>query len=86
MAPSERSVTEYFKVHGGHTNFYYYSDLDKRIKADGKEIDIWCHGHMHCHNDYMLENVRVLSNARGYVGYETMQNWPGFQPDFRIEL
>lgn len=84
MAPSGRSVSPLHK-NEYKSNFYYYSSMEKRILAEGGDIDFWMHGHMHCHNNYPIGNVRVLSNARGYRGYESEEAL-GFQPQFRIEL
>ena len=36
------------------------------------DIVVWCHGHMHDAVDYELEQCRIVSNPRGYFGYESV--------------
>jgi predicted phosphodiesterase len=83
MAPSIRSISKVYER--SNANHYYYSDMEKRILADGQDIDLWVHGHTHTHNDYVIGNVRVISNARGYRGYESEAS-VGFQPNFRVDV
>lgn len=47
----------------------YCSNLENFI-LDRKNIKYWVHGHLHCINDYMVGTCNVLSNSRGYIGYE----------------
>lgn len=84
MAPTPKSIDRRF-INSWRDNFYYYSDLEKRILADGQEIDLWFHGHTHAFADYNVGNVRVVCNPRGYNGYEP-QSKVGYQPEFRVEL
>jgi hypothetical protein len=41
---------------------------------------VWIHGHTHYHVDYHIFGTRVLSNPRGYKGFETIANY------FEIEV
>ena len=81
-APSEQSVNEYYK-----TDFYmnggYRSNLDEFI-LDNPQIKVWVHGHMHDPVDYRIGDTRVLSNPRGYLGYE--QQARTFDPGFYFEV
>jgi len=68
MAPSFNSVAPHYRqAHWLQMNFLYYTDMETRIMADGQEIDLWFHGHMHHSIDYMIGNVKVILNARGYA-------------------
>lgn len=72
-APTELSLdpmyTEQYHMNGG-----YHSRCADFI-MDHTNIKLWCHGHIHCPNDYMVgDHTRVISNPRGYKGYETMAN------------
>ena len=69
-APSYESIAAEYRNHvDGWVNYAYYSDLTSLI-LDNPQIKLWCHGHVHCMNDYMMGNCRVVSNPRGYCGYE----------------
>lgn len=81
MAPSWNSIAPHFRAEI-MSNYLYFSDLEKRIAADGKDIDFWAHGHIHWPADYLLGKTRVLCNPRGYA----MEAMPDFNPNFRIEL
>lgn len=81
MAPSFASVSERFR-HDRISNGAYASDLSHLI-LDNPNIRVWCHGHMHDATDYMIGDTRVVSNPRGYVGYEDTD---GFDPNFSFEL
>jgi hypothetical protein len=39
---------------------------------------------MHNQSDYMVGDTRVLTNPRGYAGYETIANT--FDPNFYFEV
>ncbi len=67
-APSDLSVNEYYK-NDYHMNGGYRSNLEDLI-FDHPQIKVWCHGHMHDACDYMIGSTRVLTNPRGYKGYE----------------
>lgn len=80
-APSFMSVHEKYKkdrlMNGG-----YASELGDFI-LDNPNIKYWVHGHMHDSVDYMIGNTRILSNPRGYVGYESDN---GFDVNFTFEV
>lgn len=67
-APSFKSVPEQF-AHDQLMNGGYASDLSEFI-LDNENIKVWTHGHMHDPVDYMIGDTRIVSNPRGYVGYE----------------
>ena len=46
-------------------------------------VDLWIHGHTHHCVDYVEHGIRVVSNQRGYVGYELAT---GFDPDKVITI
>jgi hypothetical protein len=67
-APSKKSVKPGYEkdlIVGGA----YSSDLDEFILSH-PQIKVWVHGHTHDKFDYMIGSTRIVSNARGYVGYE----------------
>jgi len=51
-------------------NYAYYQDLDNFIMCYDDYIKLWIHGHVHTRNNYMIGNTHVVSNPRGYIGYE----------------
>lgn len=63
-------------------NGAYTSDLSDLI-LDHENIRVWVHGHMHDPVDYQVGNTRVLSNPRGYQGYEDTSD---FNPNFTFEV
>lgn len=74
-APSFRSVNaKYANDH--YNNGAYASELCDLI-LDNPNIRYWFHGHMHDAADYQIGDCRVISNPRGYVGYE---NTFGYTP------
>ncbi|MGF9563961.1 metallophosphoesterase [Neorhizobium sp. JUb45] len=78
-APSERSLPTADR--GTLSAAAYASDLTDLI-AVGKP-DLWIHGHIHHHSDYMIGDTRVLAYPRGYPGEETFAN---FDPAFVVEV
>lgn len=46
----------------------YYEDLSGILGYS--DIKLHIHGHIHSPNDYLIGDCRVLSNPRGYHGYE----------------
>ena len=81
-APTELSVNEYYK-NEFHMNGGYHSRLGDFI-LDHPNIKVWCHGHMHDPVDYTIGTTRVLSNPRGYKGYE--QQAEVFDPNFSFDV
>lgn len=78
-APSERSLPT--AERGTLIAAAYASNLTSLIEA-GKP-DLWIHGHIHHHSDYMIGKTRVLANPRGYPGQDTFEN---FDPAFVAEV
>ena len=60
----------------------YSSDMEAFIRKH-PNIKYWAHGHCHHTSDYMVEQCRVISNPRGYVGMEVN---PTFNPDFSVDV
>lgn len=58
---------------------YGCTDMDDII-LDNPQIKLWIHGHVHEQNDYMIGQTRILSNCRGYSGYDPRTN------DFEIKV
>lgn len=80
--PSPLSIAKHYK-HEGAINYGYMSDLTEFI-MDHPQIRVWCHGHMHDPVDYIINTTRVISNPRGYAGYEQRAN--EFDPSFSFEI
>lgn len=64
-APSLRSVPE--QLRNDVLTAAYASDLEE--ESAGWQPDVWMHGHLHGECDYHIGRTRVLSAARGYIGY-----------------
>jgi Icc-related predicted phosphoesterase len=79
--PSYMSINEKYKREVD-MNGAYTSDLSELI-LDRENIRFWVHGHMHDAVDYTIGNTRILSNPRGYIGYEDTS---GFDPSFTFEI
>ena len=60
----------------------YVSDQEKFIR-DNNNIMMWVHCHIHETNDYMVGQCRVVSNPRGYCGYQLNET---FDVDKELEL
>jgi Icc-related predicted phosphoesterase len=73
MAPSFKSISEMY-ADQSLMNGAYASDLSEFI-LDHPQIKLWTHGHVHNVNDYMIGDTRVVSNPRGYEGYEPETGW-----------
>lgn len=59
--------------HGlGTINHAYYSELCDVIMDNTDKISHWLSGHTHSNRDDYLEKTRLVTNCRGYYGYETM--------------
>jgi Icc-related predicted phosphoesterase len=80
-APSFQSVNEKYKydttMNGG-----YASNMDELI-LDNPNIQVIVHGHMHDPVNYTIGTTRIVSNPRGYVGYEDTSH---FDPNFTFEV
>lgn len=70
--------------HGsGDMNFGYYTDLDQFI-MDHPNITHWVFGHTHIQTEFEIGSTKVLSNAKGYEGYEASAKT--FNPDKWFEV
>lgn len=74
-APCGISICEDYR--GSKLNPAYVSDLTSVIEKSDRRIKAWIHGHFHHTNDYEVYGCRILSNPRGYHGYEVN---PDFDP------
>lgn len=81
-APTELSLDPMYKM-DYHMNGGYHSRLSDFI-LDHPCIKCWVHGHMHTFNDYMMGTCRVVSNPRGYVGYEVLAD--NYDTNFTITI
>jgi len=64
------------------TNGAYASDLSELI-LDHPQILACVHGHIHYAQEYLIGSTRVISNPRGYDGYESDT---GFRVDRVVEV
>lgn len=64
---------------GSPTNPAFMSDLTELIQR--WQTDLWVHGHVHRHFDYMLGKTRIICNPKGYSRETT-----GFRPEFVIDI
>jgi len=81
-APSFKSVPPQF-VGDTLMNGGYASELSEDI-LDNENIRYWIHGHMHDPVDYEIGTTKVISNPRGYHGWD--QNYGLFEPDKHFEI
>lgn len=81
-APSFKSVPPQF-VGDTLMNGGYASELSEDI-LDNENIRFWIHGHMHDPVDYEIGSTRVISNPRGYHGWD--QNYGLFDPVKSFEI
>ena len=58
----------------------FLSDLEWLM--DGRQVDLWIHGHTHASVRYAIGGTRVVSNQRGYTGLESV----GFDPGCTVAL
>lgn len=77
--PSKRSVVERFK--DDLLSACFASELDYLF---GKSA-LWIHGHTHDNLDYIVNGTRVLCNPRGYVTYQSQENFD-FNPALLVEV
>lgn len=80
-APTYASIDPNYKE-DRFGNGFYASDLSNII-LDNPQIKYWSHGHVHCNNDYIVGDCRVISNPRGYFGHSLN---PNFNENLIIEL
>lgn len=55
------------------------SDLTSLIEDRGP--DLWVHGHVHTHSDYVVGRTRIVCNARGHSDEST-----AFVPEMTVEI
>jgi hypothetical protein len=76
-APSPKSLRE------GKPTYWldaaYASDLDHLVGR----ADLWVHGHTHVPVNYRIGRGRVVSNPRGYMDFDEVQE---FNPTLVIEV
>jgi Icc-related predicted phosphoesterase len=65
-APCWASLDPRFKFHA--LNDAFAEEIGELLCYSN--IKFALHGHVHCQNDYMLDECRVVSNPRGYHGHE----------------
>lgn len=53
--------------------FAFGTDLSNFI-LDRTNIKVWCAGHTHVRNEFDIGETRIITNCRGYEGYEKMVN------------
>jgi len=80
-APTTASI-HYARFGNDTLNYAYATDLEELIFKN-PNIKFWFHGHTHNVADYEVGNCRIISNPRGYRGYEIV---PGFKADLEIEI
>jgi len=80
-APTFASISAKY-VHDRLMNGGYASDLSELI-LDNDNIHYWIHGHIHDPVDYMVGSTRVISNPRGYKGWD---GDTGFNPDAHFDI
>lgn len=78
-APSEQSCLPDFR--GNPLNHCYATNLERFVEAF--DIALWVHGHIHCSQDYMIGDTRVVCNPRGYEGHAENVN---FDPNLLLEV
>ena len=76
-APSQKSLPDYFN--NNIISAAYASHLDKTVNKSN--ADLWVHGHVHSHSDYMIGKTRVVCNPRGYSDEPNKNFNPGFVVD-----
>jgi len=68
---------------GGSVNTAFATDMSLR-SCWGNPLSVWAFGHTHFNCDFVKDNVRIVSNQRGYEGIEASQS--RFSDDFVLNL
>lgn len=68
-APSRKSIDTLYV--GDPLNAAYVSNLESLMH----DVKLWIHGHIHEEKDYYIGSTRVISNPRGYVGFEIPEDF-----------
>jgi Icc-related predicted phosphoesterase len=79
-APHFRSVKA--PGYGSRMPFAYASDLEDLIHKY-RNIRLWCHGHAHRRNDYMVGTTRIVANPCGYYSSGLVTE---FDPEFTVPV
>lgn len=79
-SPSFLTIENKFK--DNLLNSAYCNQMDELI--ENNDISVWIFGHQHHHTDLMIGNTRLVSNPRGYFGYEKCAKT--FSGDFCVEI
>ena len=79
-APHLRSVEA--PGYGSRMMHAYASDLEDFIRKYNN-IRLWCHGHAHRRNDYMVGTTRILANPVGYYPDGLVK---GHDPDLSVPV
>lgn len=75
-APSYESVAPKYRVGSDSTlNSAFASNLNTMIEQYSDRAQLWCHGHVHHSNDYMIGDARIISNPRGYPMEHQYSDW-----------
>jgi len=77
-SPSPKSVKGRYSDSIG----MYSSDMEDFILKN-PNIKYWCHGHIHHSNNYKIGECNIVSNPRGYQGFETN---PQFSSTYEFEV
>jgi predicted phosphodiesterase len=65
-------------------NSYYATEILGEFYEDhGEDIKVWVSGHTHSAYDKVIDGIHSVSNCRGYVGYESVDN---FNPIAMVEV
>ena len=78
-APTNLTTMDRFR--NARCNPAYASRLEEMILD--RNPDVWIHGHTHVAKAARIGETRIVSNARGYVGQEHVEN---FSPDLVIDV
>lgn len=90
-APSTLSIPDQYKT-GPHSNLNMFFCSDLTMDIMDHNPDIWIHGHTHHCDEYLLDSTdqfcktRIVSNQRGYVGYESTFTDQGFDVNKIIKI
>lgn len=77
--PSPRSIDGRYAQ--SEFNAAYASNLEALVERSGASL--WCHGHTHVSQDYMIGETRIICNPRGCYGHDLN---PAFDPEKMIEI
>ena len=77
FAPTLASADPRYGLSPGTAGFC--NSLDELLPR----ADLWLHGHLHCHFDYLKDGCRVVANPLGYMGKGEQED---FRPDLLIEV